>query len=621
MESKELNPMNEEELTNATTSENVTENIESEKEVKEVKEETTHEEEVEELPQINFQELSKVDIVVQLNKLINNYNIIEIKDLFEKGLIAYKALYEKDFNEAKSRFIETGEKEENFDFIDATKEQIDLIEKTFRSRKHEYYKSLEEKKETNLKAKYQIIEEIKELINNKESLNETFQTFKNLQKRWHDIGMVPQANLKDLWERYHHHVENFYDYIKINRDLRDMDLKKNLELKVKLCEKAEQLDELESISEASKSLQELHDAWREIGPVPKDEKEPLWDRFKKATEIINKKNHDFFTNLKEEQKENLIIKEKLCEEVEKFCDEELDSHKKWNSTTNKILELQNKWKESGAAPKRDRNKIYKRFREACDKFFENKKEFYFKIKDEQDKNLKFKERLCEKAEELKENTDWKSTTDKLISLQKEWKKAGPVSRKYSDKIWARFRGACDEFFNKKEAHFSTVDKQYEGNLQQKEDILKELENFEACEKEEDTIEKLKEIQNRWVEIGFVPLKVKNEINEKFSNLLNIEFDKLDLDTVTLNVQRFRAKIDSYLHGDKTEKKILHEREKLANKIKQAESETTTLENNIGFLSSSSKSSGIIKDLEDKIHKSKEKVKLLKAKLKVIDELL
>jgi len=613
MESKELNSMKEEEQTNATTSENVQENIEIQ--------DSTTTEETKKVEEINFSELSKEDIVSELQKLVNNNHVNDIKQLFEEGLTAYNSLHEADFNKAKTIFVSSGEKEENFSFRDASKENMDLIEKTFRTKKHEFYKSQEDRKDINLKSKRNIIEEIKNLVNNQESMNDTFNQFKELQRKWHEVGMVPQAELKNLWELYHHHVENFYDYIKINKELRDLDLKKNMDLKIALCVKAENLESLDFSLEVSKSLQELHEDWREIGPVPKDDKEELWNRFKKVTELINKKNHDFYTQLKDEQKENLTIKETLCEKAESISDNIYESHKQWNDNTNIILELQKLWQASGAAPKKDRNRVYKRFRTSCDIFYEKKKEYYFNLKDIQNNNLALKEKLCEKAEEMKEQTDWKSTTDKFIALQKDWKNIGPVSKKLSDKLWARFRAACDAFFESKEKHFSTVDQEFEGNLKLKEDLIIELETFEACEKEEDTINKLTEIQNRWVEIGFVPFKAKNVINDKFQNLLNAEFDKLDLDSVELNVQRFKAKIDSYFHGDKSERKILHEREKLVSKIKESISEAATLENNMGFLSASSKGSGIIKDLEDKILKAKDKVKLLRAKLKVIDDLL
>lgn len=612
MESKEQNSMKEEEQTNATTSENVQDNIENQ--------DSTKTEETNQIEEINFSELSKEDIVSELLKLVNNNHINDIKQLFEEGLKAYYSLYEKDFNNAKTTFVESGEKEENFSFRDPSKENMDLIEKTFKTKKHEYYKSQEDKKEFNLKAKHDIIEEIKNLVNNQESMNDTFNQFKELQRKWHEIGMVPQADLKNLWELYHHHVENFYDYIKINKELRDLDLKKNMDLKIALCEKAETLETLDFSLEISKNLQELHEAWREIGPVPKEEKEDLWNRFKKVTELINKKNHNFYTQLKEQQKENLFAKETICEKAEKISETNFDNHKQWNDNTNEILALQKQWQESGAVPKKDRNKIYKRFRTACDIFYDKKKDYYFNLKDIQNKNLLIKEKLCEKAEELKERTDWKSTTDKFIALQKEWKKVGPISKKVSDKLWTRFRAACDSFFESKEAHFNNVDQEFEGNLKLKEDIIKELEAFEASEKEEETIIRLTDIQNRWVEIGFVPFKTKNIINEKFQNLLNNEFDKLDLDSIELNVQRFKAKIDSFFHGDKSERKILHEREKLVSKIKESISEAATLENNMGFLSAA-KGSGILKDLEDKILKAKDKVKLLKAKLKVIDDLL
>jgi hypothetical protein len=613
MESKESSPINEEEQANALSSENVQENIETQDEEKK--------EEVKEIPQVDFSKLGKEDIVVNLNHLVNNFQVKDVKNMCELGFRAYRVIYEKEYDEAKQAFIASGEKEEDFDFRCGTKEQIDLIEKNYKHKKHEYFRSQEDKKDSNLKAKYEILEDLKQLVHGQESMNDTFNQFKELQKKWHDVGMVPQTNVKDLWELYHHHVENFYDYIKINKELRDLDLKRNMDLKIELCIKAETLDTLDFSPEVSKALQTHHEEWREIGPVPKDDKEPLWDRFKKATELINKKNHDFYTVLKEEQKDNLKVKEALCEEVEQYCTLQFESHKAWNDSTEKVLVLQKKWQESGAAAKKDRNKIYKRFRSACDLFYDKKKEYYFKLKDIQGINIKIKEELCTKVEELKASEDWKSTTDKLIGLQKEWKKVGPVSKKQSDKLWTRFRTACDAFFEAKDTHFATVDQEFVGNLKLKEDIIKELEAFTPSEKEEETISMLTDIQNSWVEIGYVPFKLKNAINEKFQNLLNNEFDKLNLDSIALNVQRFKAKIDSLFHTDKSERKILHERDKLVSKIKETESEYTTLENNMGFLSVSSKGSGLIKDLEDKILKAKEKVKLLKAKQKVIDELL
>ncbi len=368
----------------------------------------------------------------------------------------------------------------------------------YRDLKGEYNKSQDEHKHVNLDEKYKIIDEIKELVKNKESINRTFQEFRDLQKRWRSIGPVPQQNVKDLWETYHHHVEAFYDYIRINQELRDLDLKKNLESKIHLCEKAEELMFEPNVVNAFKVLQELHDQWREIGPVPAEMRVEIWNRFKEATSKINKKHQEYFVSLKNEQKSNLDAKNALCEKAEELSSMEIKSNKDWATCSHELMELQKVWKTIGFAPKKDNAKIYKRFRDACDAFFNRKREFYGVFKEEQNNNLQLKTDLCVQAESLKESTEWKKTTEDLILLQQRWKEIGPVPHKQSDKVWKRFRTACDTFFERKTKHFSEIDNSFGSNLQKKLDLIKQIEGFTLGDNASESLDKLKEFPETMV---------------------------------------------------------------------------------------------------------------------------
>lgn len=569
---------------------------------------------------IDFSSKEKHEIIVILTSLLNEYEIIHINDIYLAGIKAYTKLVEKEEIESFNKFKEGNQNEEDFVFIDETKDQIQLLETTYHQKVREQSSAIEETKQKNLNLKLSIIDELKELINKQESLTDTFNTFRRLQRSWKDIGMVPKNKVKELWNNYHHHVENFYDYVNLNKELKELDLKKNLEEKTKLCEEAENLLDMADIKEASSLLQTFHEEWREIGPVDKDIKEDLWQRFKLTTEKVNKRNHEYYISLKEEQKNNLELKEKVCIQAEEIANLEHTNHKHWNKSTENILKLQKEWKIIGAAPKKYREKIYKRFRKACDLYFEKKQKFYFDIKISQEDNYKKKVELCERAEELKNNNDWKSTTDKLINLQRQWKDVGPVARKQSEKIWLRFRAACDAFFNARDNRQSEEEAQFEKNLEIKRNLIEELKSFTPSENTKETISRLTEIQNQWMEIGYVPRKYKTEVNETFNNILNIEFDKLELDSVQLNVERFKAKLNSYLHIDRGEDKIYLEREKLVSKIKILEQERLTLENNIGFLNTS-KTNSLLDSIHEKIKISEDKIILLKAKLKEVNILI
>jgi hypothetical protein len=570
---------------------------------------------------VNYTLLSKEDLIALLREMIDNRPVEKIVNDVETIKINYYKKHKAEIEKKRKAFVEQGGELEDFKPEDDPyeKEMKDLLHR-FRELKGDYNKGQDEHKHTNLENKYKIIEEIKELVKNKESINRTFQEFRDLQKRWRSIGPVPQQNVKDLWETYHHHVEAFYDYIRINQELRDLDLKKNLEAKIVLCEKAEELLLESNIVSAFKVLQELHDQWREIGPVPAEMRIEIWNRFKEATAKINKKHQEHFVDLKNEQKKNLEAKLALCEKAEELLNQDIKSNKDWTNLSNELIELQKIWKTIGFAPKKDNAKIYNRFREACDSFFVRKREFYGVFKEEQNNNLQLKIDLCVQAEALRESTEWKKTTDELIALQQRWKEIGPIPHKYSDKVWKRFRTACDNFFEGKSRHFSEIDNSFGSNLQKKLNLIREIENFRFEENPEEGLNKLKDFQRQWSEIGFVPLKEKDEIQEKYREAINAKFDNLKIDDNQRDMLKFKNKLDSYLEKPNGIQRIRQDREKYITRLKQLESDIILWENNIGFFARSRNAEAMIKDVESKIEGTKRNIELLNRKINMIDDL-
>ena len=489
------------------------------------------------------------------------------------------------------------------------------------SEKKELYVSNEERNR-NLEAKRQVIEELKLLVTKEEAGGQTFQEFRALQEKWKNIGQVPQANVSELWENYHLQVENFYNYIKINKELRDLDLKHNLEIKTGLCEQAETLSQSDDIANAFKILQSLHVQWKETGPVVKEKKDELWERFRSATTVINEKYHQFFDELRKKQDEILQKKEEICKEAETISDTAFATMKEWQKATEALLDLQKQWKELGEVAPKDRNRIFKKFRVSCDKFFNEKRDFFKNALQEQNENMKLKEQLCERVEALQESEDWREATDAIIKAQKEWKEIGSVPQKYSQKIWKRFRSACDVFFNRKNEHFKSIDSEQAENLAAKKAIIDELDNFTFSEIQEENLNKLKDIQKRWNAIGYVPLKKKDAVQELFRNAVNAVFDKLDIPSEEKELEKFRSKVNSYDDNkDKSAYKIVNEREKLTMQIRQLENDINTFENNMGFLSVSKNAEVLIADLNKKAQQSKEKLALLKDKLKELDKII
>lgn len=569
----------------------------------------------------NYASMDKTELIALLGEMLNSQPVETIINDVENIKISYYKKHKAEIEKKRKTFAEQGGAIEDFVPEDDPHEsEIKALLQKYRDLKADYNRAQEEHKQKNLEEKYRIIEEIKELVSNKESINKTFQEFRELQKRWRAIGAVPQQHVKDLWENYHHHVEAFYDYIRINQELRDLDFKKNLEAKIVLCERAEELLLETNVVEAFRVLQELHDQWREIGPVPLEMRVEIWNRFKEATSKINKKHQDYFVDLKNEQKSNLEAKTNLCEKAEELCNIEINSNKDWTKYSNDLIELQKVWKTIGFAPKKDNAKIYKRFREACDAFFNRKREFYGVFKEEQNNNLQLKIDLCVQAETLRESSEWKKTTEELIALQRRWKEIGPVHHKQSEKVWKRFRTACDTFFERKAKHFSEVDSSFSDNLEKKKALIQEIEAFSIDGNPEESLEKLKEFQRQWSEIGFVPLKDKDEVNEKYREAINRKFDDLHIDDEHRGILKFKTKMEEYLDKPNGLQRIRQEREKCITRLKQLENDIVLWENNIGFFAHSKNAESMIRDVESKIEGTRRNIEVLNQKINIIDDI-
>ena len=569
----------------------------------------------EESSEDRFAGKSKEELVGLFARMLEEQPVQSIRRDVEALKIAFYRLRRAEVEVARRRFVEEGGAEEDFTpAVDGVETQLKELFREYRRRRDEFIANLEAEKERNLKIKLEIIEELKELVNSDETLNHTFTKFRELQQRWKETGIVPQQQVKDLWETYNLHVENFYNFIKINKELRDLDLKKNYEQKVALCEQAEALLLEPSIVEAFHKLQKLHDEWRETGPVANEYKEALWERFKAASSRINKQHQEHFEALKAEQVKNLGLKTELCVATEELAAQPLTTRKEWNRASDRLLEIQKTWKTIGFAPKKDNNRIYERFRTACDRFFEAKRQFYAGVKAEMEHNLQLKLELCEAAESLSGSEEWKKATDELIALQARWKQIGAVARRHSDAVWKRFRAACDKFFERKSAHFASVDGEHEENLRRKLALLDEM---EAADVKAGGYEVIRDFQRRWGEIGFVPIKQKDAVQKRYKAAVDALFSVLRGSERDRSMDRFREKVSTLkASGDR---RLRSERERLYNKVRQLEQEIALLENNIGFFAKSKNAEAMIAEVRAKIERAKQEMQAAIEKVKLIDQ--
>ena len=472
----------------------------------------------------------------------------------------------------------------------------------YRKERAEYNREQEKEREHNLELKEAVIRDLKALLEKQEDVNMTFPEFREIQNRWRAVGPVPVQSFRDLNDTYQLYVEQFYDMVKINRELRDLDFKKNLEAKTGFCEQAEKLAENENVVEAFKELQKLHEQWKEYGPVAKEFRESIWDRFKAATSVINKKYQAHFEGLKEQHAENLAAKTGLCEKVEEIASKENISASEWNVLSKQIEEIQKEWKTIGFATKKENQKIYDRFRAACDKFFGRKREFYAGYKENINANLEKKIALCEEAEALKSSTEWKKTAAKLIELQKQWKEIGAVPRKKSEQLWKRFRAACDEFFNERDKN-AKPENDFYGNLKAKQRLVEEIGAYVLSGDEDADTEAMNAFMQRWQEIGFVPFKEKDAIAGKYKEAIQSKFGELASKS---------RKSGRYSRTPKSEK------ERLVQKYLKKEQDITTYENNIGFFAMSKNSEPLIKQMQERIDQAKKELKELEEQIRALD---
>ena len=493
----------------------------------------------------------------------------------------------------------------------------------YKTMRASYLEESAQHKEENLAQKEAVIEKLKTLVEKQEDINRTFPEFRELQAEWRSIGPVPPAKADSVYENYQLYVEKFYDYVKINRELRDLDFKKNLESKTKLCEDAEALAEETNVGEAFRKLQKLHEQWKEIGPVDKDNREKIWDRFKAATAIINKKHQSYYDGLKDQQKDNLDKKTALCEKVEQIATGEMKDASQWNTMSKAIEDVQAEWKTIGFASKKENQKIYDRFRAACDKFFNGKRDFYGQFKNEMDDNLAKKEEICAKAEALKDSSDWKKTTEDLIELQKQWKEIGPVARKHSEQIWKRFRAACDSFFENRDKHFGSQDKEYADNLAAKKEIIKKVQDYVLGDDVNADAENLKAIQQEWDNIGFVPFKEKDKVQKDFKDAMDVKFNAIraaggDDSQVRKYNSRYSGSRDRFSQRGGVSSPVRTERDRLYQKYLKEQQEIQTYENNIGFFSKSKNADALLADLNQKIAEAKAELAKTEQMIKDID---
>ncbi|GAB4285454.1 MAG: DUF349 domain-containing protein [Marinilabiliales bacterium] len=574
----------------------------------------------ENIDNVDYNSLTKEQLVAVLKRLIQDKPVNEIKDDVEVIKSCFYKKHNAELEQLKKIFIESGGSEEDFQPPkDISEENLkDYLEK-YKELKQAYRKNLEAEKEENYKKKLEVIEAIKQLVHKEESVNKTFEEFRALQEKWRSIGVVPQNKMKELLETYNLHVDNFYNYIKINRELRDLDLKKNLESKIELCEKAESLMLETNIPAAFRTLQDLHMQWKEIGPVPADKKDEIWERFREISSKINQKHQEYLEKKKEEREKNLKAKQVLCEQVEEINLHKYNNHQEWEEKTNEILEIQKVWKTIGEVPRAENTNIYKRFRAACDVFFDRKKEFYEGLKEDQVQNLQKKIEICVQAESIQDSTDWKKTTEEFFKLQDQWKTIGPVAKKDSEAVWKRFRAACDHFFNRKEQYFANKNKEIEANVVKKQELIKKVQEFEPANNIEESLELLKQYQKEFTEIGNVPAKDRSRLYNEFKKAINAQFEKLNISEDKLELYKFRSYINSLLESSNPKASLLSERDKLSKIINKRESDLALLENNMGFFNKSAGAKDILDEMNKKIEDGKAQLKVLKSKADMLNK--
>ena len=596
--------------------------LEEEKKTAEVSEpattETPAEEIVSEKPVEPVQKLTKEEILAKLKEVVADVENVAKPEIDGLKQSFYK-LHNAEQDAARKLFIENGGAAENFvPQTDCVEEEFKNIMSVIKEKRSALTAELEKQKEMNLQVKLSIIEELKELVESPDDANKSYTEFKKLQQQWNEVKLVPQAKVNELWKNYQLYVEKFYDLLKLNNEFREYDFKKNLEIKTHLCEAAEKLADEADVVSAFHQLQKLHQEFRDTGPVAKELRDEIWARFKAASTTVNRRHQQHFEALKEVEQHNLDQKTVICEIIEAIDYKELTNFASWESKTQEVIALQNKWKTIGFAPQKMNVKIFERFRKACDEFFRKKGEFFKTLKEGMNENLEKKRALCEKAEALKDSTDWKATADELTKLQKEWKTIGPVAKKYSDAVWKRFISACDYFFEQKNKATSSQRSVEQENLEKKKAIIEKLNAIDDQMDTEEATQLVRDLMKEWNGIGHVPFKEKDRIYKQYHSQVDKLFEHFNISVSNKKLSNFKSTISSIQEG--SPQALYREREKLVRAFDNMKNELQTYENNLGFLTTSSKKgNSLLTEINRKVEKLKADIELVKEKIKVVDE--
>ncbi|MBR4147662.1 MAG: DUF349 domain-containing protein [Bacteroidales bacterium] len=582
--------------------------------------EEAEEEEEAAVEKLDIEGKTKEELAAMLEEIVQDPDVMKVKDNVTAIRVRFMKLNKEDMDKEMEAFLEGGGDKDSYQHVpDEAEQRFNTAFGIYKANRAKQNELIDAQKSDNLIQKKAILEELKQLIASEETLKKTYDDFRALQEKWKTIGQVPATENANLWNTYHFLVEKFFDKVNINRELRDLDMKKNLDAKISLCEKAEELLDEKSMSKAFKTLQQLHEEWKEVGPVPQDKKDEIWERFKAATDKINAIRREHYSKIQEEQNANLATKTALCEKAEELLAEEYTSINTWQKKSNDLSELFKVWKTVGPASKKQNEEIWARFKGTMDTFFAKKKEFFANLKDRQTENLERKINLCIEAEALQESTEWKKATERFKKMQEEWKTIGPVPKRHADKIWKRFRAACDTFFGRKAEHFGGLKEEEAANLTAKQAIIEAIKNFELKPNRAENMEAIKALQKQWIEIGHVPMKVKDSINSEYRQAVDALFDKMRSNQNEISTNEYKEMVELMKDDPESGDKMRREKTNLANKIQKLRDEIAVLENNIGFFSNSKNSELMRAEYEKKINKAKNDLKVLEAKLKIVND--
>lgn len=559
---------------------------------------------------------TKQEVLARAKELAHSEEVPTKEEVDALKTTFYK-LHANERDEAQKKYLEEGGDPEKFQLLPDEDEKAFKAEMAvIREKRAKVFMEQEAEKQENLKRKLDIIEKIKAMATSPDEANKSFQEFKTLQQEWKDIKAVPAEKAAELWRNYQLYVEQFYDLLNLNREAREYDFKKNLEIKTKLCEAAEKLDEEADVISAFHQLQELHAQYRETGPVAKELREEIWTRFKAASTVINKKHQQHFEGLRQQEEENLTRKTALCEKVEAIAKEENSGANDWEKHTKAIMEIQAEWKTIGFAPQKMNVKIFERFRAACDDFFTRKADYFKQMKERLAENAAKKKVLVEKAQALADSTEWKSTSDKLIALQKEWKTIGTTQKKIGDQLWNDFLGACNKFFEARNAATAGTRNEEHANLEKKRGIIEQLKAL-AEEAGDNLQEKVQQFVEEYNAVGHVPFKEKDKVYKEFHDVVDKLYKDLHISNARRRLDNFKTNLKNV--AKRGEDALDNERGRLMRRYEQLKQEIQTYENNLGFLNASSKKgNSLLDEMNRKVQKLKDDAQLVREKIKAID---